>query len=175
MAPDILRNMRAIASLRAPVPLVRPPTVPARSPAGRPGRGAVKAIGAISGERSEPTDDILGGWPGSTISVRLVAGICYFDRQGCDRRMLAQACRSDGKSWIRYQGEVSVAGWRRRSLQIPFGWLAPRHVPAYGPPATICGRTHRWRRSAAGPAGSARDHAKCSRCPSLRCGWLSSR
>ena len=49
--------------------------MPARSPAGRPGRGAVKAIGAMSAERSEPTDDILGGWPGSTSSVRLVAGI----------------------------------------------------------------------------------------------------
>jgi hypothetical protein len=33
--------------------------VPARSPAGRSGRGAVKAIGAMSAEGGEPTDDFL--------------------------------------------------------------------------------------------------------------------
>ena len=33
----------------------------------------------------------------------------YLDRQGCDRRVLAHAYRSDDKSRIRHRGEVSVA------------------------------------------------------------------
>jgi hypothetical protein len=67
--------------------------VPAGLPAGRPGRGAAKAIDATSAERSEPTDDILGGRPGSTISVRLVAGIVTSTDKvatgGCSLRPIA--------------------------------------------------------------------------------------
>jgi hypothetical protein len=99
----------------------------------------------------------------------------YLDRQGCDRRVLAQAYRSDDKSRIRHRGEVSVA-WCADALSKSHsgGWFLVTSRPT-APPATICGRTHRWRGSAAGPARSARDHAKCSKCPSLRYGWLSSR
>jgi hypothetical protein len=43
-------------------------------------------------------------------------GQSYHDRQGCERRELAPACRSDDKSRFRHWGEVSVAYWRRRSL-----------------------------------------------------------
>ena len=175
MAPDILRNMRAHRVTS------RPSSFGETSNCAGPLARRTTRPGCRQGHRC----DVGGAERANRRHPRGLAGLdylgpvsgrhCYFDRQGCDRRMLAQACRSDGKSRIRYRGEVSVAGWRRRSLQIPFGWLVPRHVPAYGPPATICGRTHRWRGSAAGPARSARDHAKCSKCPSLRCGWLSSR
>ena len=55
MAPNILRNMRAHRVTSRPVPLVRPPTVPVRSPAERPGRSAAKAFDTMSAEPSEPT------------------------------------------------------------------------------------------------------------------------
>jgi hypothetical protein len=62
-------------------------------PTGRPLRGAAKAIGATSAERSEPTDGMLGGRPGSTISVRLVAGIVTSTDKvatgGCSLRPIA--------------------------------------------------------------------------------------
>jgi hypothetical protein len=96
---------------------------------------------------------------------------CYLDRQGCDRRVLAQAYRSDGKSGIRHRGEVSVAGWRRRSFQIPFGW---RYLVTSRPTAPLRpsadGRTHgidQLRGQLARP-----EIFRRVRCPSLRCGWL---
>ena len=133
MAPDILRNMRAHRVTS------RPSSFGETSNCAGPLARRTTRPGCRQGHRC----DVGGAERANRRHPRGLAGLdylgpvsgrhCYFDRQGCDRRMLAQACRSDGKSRIRYRGEVSVAGWRRRSLQIPFGWLVPRHVPAYAP------------------------------------------
>jgi hypothetical protein len=133
MAPDILRKMRAHRVTSRPSSFGETSNC-----AGPPARRTTRP-GCRQGHRC----DIGGAERANRRHPRGLAGLdylgpvsgrpCYFDRQGCDRRMLAQVSRSDGKSRIRYRGEVSVAGWRRRSLQIPFGWLVPRHVRPTAP------------------------------------------
>jgi hypothetical protein len=97
--------------------------------------GAAKAFGATSAERSEPTDDILGGQPGSTISVRLVAGQRYQrptrPRQGvCSLRPIAP---TEDLS-LQQRGEIPAA-WRRRApLSHSDGW----NPPSSRPMATRC-------------------------------------
>jgi hypothetical protein len=168
VAPNILRNKRAHRVTS------RPSSFGETSiGAGRLARRTTRP-GCRQGHRC----DVGGAERASRRRSRRSAGLdylgpvggrhCYLDRQGGDRRVLAQAYRSDGKSRIRHRGEVSVAGWRRRSLQIPFGWLVPRHVPTYGPPATICGRTRRRQRLAAVPSSLGQRSSKVFDIPLCR-------
>jgi hypothetical protein len=140
--------------------------VSARSPAERPGWGAAKAFGATSAEPSEPTDDFL--WRNGLarrFRSRLMAGSVTNDQ-----RLLAPAYRSNGgsRSPAPRRGSGRLA---EGSLSLPFGWLEPSHVPAYGhPPSLAYGRARRRQQTAAGPARSARDLPRCSL--SLSSMWL---
>jgi hypothetical protein len=171
MPPNISRTCALVASIRAPVPLMRPQSAPVRSPADQPGRSAGVAFDTRSAEPSEPTDDFhwRDGLARRFRSAWWQAALPTTD-SAATGHLLAPAYRSNGGSQFPSTG----AGFRPPGGGEPLCpiWMAGGHPrPGLWPPVITCLRTGRRRQHiAAERARSASDLPRCSL--SLSSMWL---
>jgi hypothetical protein len=141
MPPNISRTCALVASICAPVPLMRPQSAPVRSPAEQPGRSAGVAFDTRSAEPSEPTDDFhwRDGLARRFRSAWWQAALPTTDKAATGH-LLAPAYRSNGGSQFPSTG----AGFRPSGGGEPLCpiWMAGGHPrPGPWPPVITCLRT----------------------------------
>jgi hypothetical protein len=129
MPPNISRTRALVASICAPVPLMRPQSAPVRWPAEQPGRSAAVAFDTRSAEPSEPTDDFhwRDGLARRFRSAWWQAALPTTDKAATGH-LLAPAYRSNGGSQFPSTG----AGFR------PLGGGEPlmSHLDGWRPPSS---------------------------------------